>query len=190
MPSRCRSSFTSSGQTGLQPGGSASARDTASGDGVLDSVGRKRDYTGVFVDQIRIYARAGDGGNGCVSFRREKFVPKGGPDGGDGGRGGDVVLQADPHTDNLVALYYEPVIRAKRGEHGKGKAKYGKSGVSTVVKVPQGTLVYQLPRRLGPNRPPEEGEEESRPKPKINPACGSRGRSSRSRTPGGSNGAR
>ena len=67
----------------------------------------------MFVDRIKIFAKAGDGGRGCVSFRREKFVPRGGPDGGDGGRGGDVVLRADEHTDNLVNLFYEPIAKAK-----------------------------------------------------------------------------
>ena len=78
---------------------------------------------GMFVDQIRIHAKGGDGGNGCVSFRREKFVPKGGPDGGDGGKGGDVILRTDVHTDNLVDFYYQPLLRAKRGGHGLGKGE-------------------------------------------------------------------
>ncbi len=109
----------------------------------------------MFVDQIRIRAKAGDGGDGAVSFRREKFVPKGGPDGGDGGDGGSVVLEADIHTDNLVALYYEPIIRAKPGAKGMGKQKHGKSAPDTVIKVPVGTIVYSIPETLGPNRPPD-----------------------------------
>ena len=68
----------------------------------------------MFVDRIKVFAQAGDGGRGCVSFRREKFVPRGGPDGGDGGRGGDVILRADIHTDTLSNLFYEPIIKAKR----------------------------------------------------------------------------
>jgi GTPase len=99
----------------------------------------------MFVDQIRIHAKAGDGGNGCVSFRREKFVPKGGPDGGDGGRGGNIVLRADIHKDNLVDFYYQPILRAKRGEHGLGKNMYGKAGSDSVYKVPVGTIVYRIP---------------------------------------------
>src|SRR6476661_1917374 len=99
----------------------------------------------VFVDRIKIFAQAGKGGRGCVSFRREKFVPHGGPDGGDGGRGGDVVLRADPHTDNLSNLFYEPIIKAKNGAHGQGKKKYGRAGLSKVVKVPVGTIVYSVP---------------------------------------------
>ena len=98
----------------------------------------------MFVDQIRILAQAGNGGRGCVSFRREKFVPKGGPDGGDGGRGGDVILQADRHVDNLSSLFYEPIIKAQNGGHGMGKKMAGRSGASKVVNVPLGTLVHRL----------------------------------------------
>ncbi len=99
----------------------------------------------VFVDQIRVHAKAGDGGNGCVSFRREKFVPRGGPDGGDGGRGGDIILQADVHKDNLVDFFYQPLLRAKRGEHGMGKNMYGRAGAGTTYKVPVGTVIYRVP---------------------------------------------
>ena len=69
----------------------------------------------MFVDQIKVHAKAGEGGNGCVSFLREKFVPKGGPNGGDGGRGGDIILRADTHTDNLAGFFYEPIIRGADG---------------------------------------------------------------------------
>src|ERR1700720_4874885 len=103
----------------------------------------------MFVDRIKIFAQAGDGGRGCVSFRREKFVPKGGPDGGDGGRGGDVVLRADRHVDNLTNLFYEPIIKAKSGGHGMGKKMYGRAAPAKIVKVPVGTIVYRV----------EEGEE-------------------------------
>jgi GTPase len=98
----------------------------------------------MFVDRIKVHAKAGDGGRGCVSFRREKFVPKGGPDGGDGGKGGDVILRADEHTDNLAGLFYEPLIKAKNGGHGQGKQMHGRSAPAKVVKVPVGTVVYQL----------------------------------------------
>ena len=94
-----------------------------------------------FVDQIRVHAKAGDGGNGCSSFRREKFIPHGGPDGGDGGRGGDIILEADHDTASLVALFFEPLIRSKRGGHGKGKDKHGRSAETTIVKVPIGTVI-------------------------------------------------
>ncbi len=98
---------------------------------------------GMFVDRIRIFAHAGDGGRGCVSFRREKFVPKGGPDGGDGGRGGDIILRADSQVDNLTALFYEPIIKGKSGAHGQGKKMHGRSGADKIVKVPVGTVVYR-----------------------------------------------
>src|SRR6266480_423299 len=96
----------------------------------------------MFVDRIKVFAQAGSGGRGSVSFRREKFVPKGGPDGGDGGRGGDVILRADRHTDNLSNLFYEPLIKAKSGAHGMGKKKHGRSAPNKIVKVPVGTIVY------------------------------------------------
>jgi GTP-binding protein len=97
----------------------------------------------MFVDRIKIFAKAGDGGRGCVSFRREKFVPRGGPDGGDGGRGGDVILRADEHTDNLVKLFYEPIVKAKNGVHGQGKKMHGRAAAPKVVKVPVGTIVWK-----------------------------------------------
>ena len=96
----------------------------------------------MFVDRIKVFAQAGSGGRGSVSFRREKFVPKGGPDGGDGGRGGDVILRADRHTDNLSNLFYEPLIKAKNGGHGMGKKMHGRSAPNKIVKVPVGTIVW------------------------------------------------
>jgi GTPase len=106
----------------------------------------------MFVDRIKVFAQAGKGGRGCVSFRREKFVPKGGPDGGDGGRGGDVILRADRHVDNLSNLFYEPIIKAKNGSHGKGKKMAGRAAVNKVVKVPVGTLIW--PAEEGQRRAP------------------------------------
>src|SRR6266699_1871421 len=97
----------------------------------------------MFVDRIRVFAQAGSGGRGCISFRREKFVPKGGPDGGDGGRGGDIVLRADRHVDNLTNLFYEPIIKAKNGGHGQGKKMHGRSAPAKIVKVPVGTIVWK-----------------------------------------------
>src|ERR1041384_3406292 len=96
----------------------------------------------MFVDRIKVFAQACSGGRGSVSFRREKFVPKGGPDGGDGGRGGDVILRADRHTDNLSNLFYEPIIKAKNGGHGMGKKMHGRSAPNKIVKVPVGTIVW------------------------------------------------
>ena len=97
----------------------------------------------MFVDRIKVFAQAGKGGRGCASFRREKFVPKGGPDGGDGGRGGNVILRADRHVDNLGNLFYEPIIKAKDGGHGMGKKMSGRAGADKVVKIPVGTVVWR-----------------------------------------------
>jgi GTP-binding protein len=107
----------------------------------------------MFVDRVKVFVQAGKGGRGCVSFRREKFVPKGGPDGGDGGRGGDVILRADRHVDNLGNLFYEPIIRARNGGHGKGKKMTGRAGADKIVKVPAGTIVWpaQEEKRPTPN---------------------------------------
>ncbi|MEI8312722.1 MAG: GTPase ObgE, partial [Verrucomicrobiota bacterium] len=107
-----------------------------------------------FVDQIRIHAKAGDGGNGCCSFRREKFVPHGGPDGGDGGNGGNIIFQADHDTDNLVALFFEPLIKSGRGGHGLGKNKHGRSAAPTIVRVPIGTIIHRAGTQ--PGEPVEE----------------------------------
>src|SRR6201984_2045754 len=96
----------------------------------------------MFVDRIKVFAQAGNGGRGCVSFRREKFVPKGGPDGGEGGRGGNVILRADRHVDNLSNLFYEPLIKAKNGGHGMGKKMSGRAGADKIVKGPVGTVVW------------------------------------------------
>ena len=96
----------------------------------------------MFVDRIKVFAQAGTGGRGSVSFRREKFVPKGGPDGGDGGRGGNVILRTDRHVDNLTNLFYEPLIKAKNGGHGMGKKMSGRAGADKIVKVPVGTVVW------------------------------------------------
>jgi len=97
----------------------------------------------MFVDRVKVFVQAGKGGRGCVSFRREKFVPKGGPDGGDGGRGGDVILRADRHVDNLANLFYEPLIKAKDGGHGMGKKMAGRAGANKIVRVPVGTIVWR-----------------------------------------------
>jgi GTP-binding protein len=115
----------------------------------------RREFGGMFVDHIRIHAKAGDGGDGCVSFRRESFVPKGGPDGGDGGRGGSVILRADTHQDNLTPFFYEPIIKAKNGERGHGKQCFGKSALDRIVPVPIGTIVYRLPGEETDDSDPE-----------------------------------
>jgi len=95
----------------------------------------------MFIDRARVQVRAGDGGNGAVSFRREKFVPKGGPDGGDGGRGGDVVFVADAGMSTLLDFHYRQHIRAGRGRHGEGGERHGRDGEDAVVAVPAGTVV-------------------------------------------------
>lgn len=94
-----------------------------------------------FIDLVDIDVVAGDGGRGCISFRREKYVPRGGPDGGDGGRGGDVVVVANPHLATLVDYRYRRVVRAERGGHGKGKKQHGRDGADAAVSVPVGTVV-------------------------------------------------
>ncbi len=94
-----------------------------------------------FVDEVEITVKAGDGGRGCMSFRREKFVPKGGPDGGDGGHGGHVRMVADPHRTTLLDLRYQRLYRGGRGQHGRGKDQHGKNGADRIVPVPVGTLV-------------------------------------------------
>ncbi|MGA3284996.1 MAG: GTPase [Verrucomicrobiota bacterium] len=98
----------------------------------------------MFVDEIKIYARAGHGGKGCVAFQREKFRPKGGPSGGNGGYGGSVILQADHDLNNLIAQYYQPRLLAPDGRPGLGKGMDGIGGRDLVVKVPCGTLVWRI----------------------------------------------
>jgi len=96
----------------------------------------------MFIDHARIIVASGDGGNGCVSFRREKFVPRGGPDGGDGGDGGSVHIDATPGVGTLVAFRYKREFRAERGRHGMGARKTGRSGEDLIVRVPLGTIVH------------------------------------------------
>ena len=93
------------------------------------------------MDIAKIYVKGGDGGNGCISFRREKHVPKGGPDGGDGGNGGNVILQATENLTTLIDQVYTQQYKATRGQHGKGKLMHGKNGEDRVVKVPVGAIV-------------------------------------------------
>lgn len=97
----------------------------------------------MFIDYVKIHVKAGDGGKGCISFRREKYVPYGGPNGGDGGNGGSVYLEADPNLATLLDLKYRPLHRADRGQHGKGKNMHGRDGQDVVIKVPLGTVVSE-----------------------------------------------
>lgn len=94
-----------------------------------------------FIDEAKIFVKAGDGGNGCVSFRHEKYVPKGGPDGGNGARGGSVIIRADRQLNTLLDFKYRRQYKAENGENGRGKDQEGKSGKDVVLKVPCGTLV-------------------------------------------------
>ena len=96
----------------------------------------------MFIDRVKIKIKAGDGGNGVTAFRREKFVPRGGPSGGDGGNGGDVWLEADEGYNTLLHLRYNPEHKAERGKHGEGSNRFGKHGEDAVVKVPVGTQVH------------------------------------------------
>ncbi len=96
----------------------------------------------MFIDEVTILVKAGDGGNGCLAFRREKYVPRGGPSGGDGGRGGDVFLVASQHYNTLLHLRFNPEHKAGRGRHGEGSNKKGRDGESVDVAVPVGTIIY------------------------------------------------
>lgn len=96
----------------------------------------------MFIDRAKIKVKAGDGGNGVTAFRREKFVPRGGPSGGDGGRGGDVWIEADEGFNTLLHLRYNPEHKAERGKHGEGSNRFGKDGEDTVIKVPVGTQLF------------------------------------------------
>ncbi|NBR85899.1 MAG: GTPase ObgE [Proteobacteria bacterium] len=122
----------------------------------------------MFVDEVKIYARAGHGGKGCIAFCREAYRPKGGPDGGNGGRGGSVILQADHDLNNLIAQYYVPRLIAENGQHGLGKGMDGHAGKDLIVKVPCGTLVWKLPTPV--EALPEEAEMDPVPKAVLVPA--------------------
>lgn len=97
-----------------------------------------------FIDEVKIFVKAGDGGKGCISFRREKYIPKGGPNGGDGGDGGDVIFEGDSGLLTLMDFTYHPHLKAERGEHGLGKDCYGKAGSDLIAKVPLGTIVKDV----------------------------------------------
>lgn len=96
----------------------------------------------MFVDEAKIYVKAGDGGNGCVAFRREKYVPRGGPSGGDGGNGGSIYVEANPNDNTLLRYRYNREFKGERGRHGEGSNCSGQSGGDTILKVPVGTLVF------------------------------------------------
>jgi GTPase len=96
----------------------------------------------MFIDEATIRVKAGDGGNGCIAFRREKFVPRGGPSGGDGGKGGDVLMESSERHNTLVHFRFNPEYKAQRGRHGEGSNKTGRDGENVLLKVPVGTLVF------------------------------------------------
>src|SRR5208337_98415 len=96
----------------------------------------------MFIDEAKIRVKAGDGGNGCMAFRREKFVPRGGPSGGDGGKGGDVIMESSERHNTLVHFRFNPEYKAERGRHGEGSNCTGREGEDVVLKVPVGTIVY------------------------------------------------
>jgi GTP-binding protein len=122
----------------------------------------------MFIDEAKIRVKAGDGGNGCMAFRREKFVPRGGPSGGDGGKGGDIIMESSERHNTLVHFRFNPEYKAQRGRHGEGSNRTGREGVDVVLKVPVGTMVYDA----------ETGEKVhdfSRPDERIVVAQGGRG---------------
>src|SRR5438874_980827 len=96
----------------------------------------------MFIDEAKIRVKAGDGGNGCLAFRREKFVPRGGPSGGDGGKGGDIIMESSERHNTLVHFRFNPEYKAERGRHGEGANKTGREGTDVLLKVPVGTIVY------------------------------------------------
>mgnify|MGYP002388302273 CR=1 FL=1 len=120
----------------------------------------------MFIDEVKVYARAGHGGKGAVAFHREAFVPKGGPSGGNGGRGGSVILQADHDLNNLIAQFFSPRLVAESGQAGMGKGMDGLAGKDLIVKVPCGTLVWrQITQPPLEDQPPEESDEVTPPIP-------------------------
>jgi GTP-binding protein len=120
-----------------------------------------------FKDRVVVQVFAGNGGDGCASFRREKYVPLGGPDGGDGGQGGSVYIRASKDVDSLVSLYYQPIQRACHGGRGRGAQQTGESGEDLIIPVPCGTMAWHIPS-IAPGAPvPEWENEERRPRESV-----------------------
>ena len=122
----------------------------------------------MFIDEAKIQVKAGDGGNGCMAFRREKFVPRGGPSGGDGGKGGDVIMESSERHNTLVHFRFNPEHKAQRGRHGEGSNKTGRDGVGVLLKVPVGTILYD-------DETGEKVHDFSRPDERVIVARGGRG---------------
>src|SRR5438105_5805356 len=122
----------------------------------------------MFIDEAKIRVKAGDGGNGCLAFRREKFVPRGGPSGGDGGKGGDIIMESSERHNTLVHFRFNPEYKAERGRHGEGANKTGREGTDVLLKVPVGTIVYDEETR-------EKVHDFSRPDERLVIAHGGRG---------------
>lgn len=127
-----------------------------------------------FIDEVTIEVEAGNGGNGCVSFRREKYVPKGGPDGGDGGRGGDIVLRGDVQKNTLLDLRYQRLYRARKGGNGSGKNRTGAAAENVIITVPLGTELWFLPP-VGEEGEPVSGGEILQDGEEVVVAAGGRG---------------
>src|SRR6266513_5743023 len=122
----------------------------------------------MFIDEAKIRVKAGDGGNGCMAFRREKFVPRGGPSGGDGGKGGGIILESSERHNTLVHFRFNPEYKAQRGRHGEGSNRTGREGTDILLKVPVGTILYDA-------APGEKIHDFSRPDERIVVAQGGRG---------------
>jgi GTP-binding protein len=112
------------------------------GAAALKRLAAKKRHKTMFIDEAKIRVKAGDGGNGCMAFRREKFVPRGGPSGGDGGRGGNVIMEASERHNTLVHFRFNPEYKAERGRHGEGSNKTGRDGADVLLKVPVGTILF------------------------------------------------
>jgi GTP-binding protein len=123
----------------------------------------------MFIDEIKIYAQAGHGGKGCVAFHREAYITKGGPSGGNGGRGGSVILQADHDLNNLIGQYYVPRLIAPGGDAGMGKGMDGHAGKDLIIKVPCGTLVWKLPSAKPVEKIEDEDEDDEAEQENKNP---------------------
>ncbi len=122
----------------------------------------------MFIDEAKIRVKAGDGGNGCLAFRREKYVPRGGPSGGDGGRGGDIIMESSERHNTLVHFRFNPEYTAQRGRHGEGSNCTGKEGTDILLKVPVGTILYD-------DETGEKVHDFSRPDERVIVARGGRG---------------